>query len=127
MPAANPAPLEETSMSNIARADPFQELARFDPFRDAEGFPAWPRLRRFFQDMPSEPTIKLEVTEGDKAFPVKAELPGVRKEDIAVEVEGNQVSISAEVRRDKAKFADGVLQLTLPKNSGAATTRIAIG
>lgn len=146
-------------MANIMRTDPFRELARFDPFRDVEGF-AWPRLRRLFQDGAEEPTIKLDVTEDERAYHVKAELPGVKKEDIAVEVEGNQVSLAAEVRREKeekkgetivhserfygrqyraftlprpidrntveAKFADGVLDLTLPKNGAAAAQRIAV-
>lgn len=87
-------------MANIVRTDPFRELARFDPFREMEGF-AWPKLRRLFGDMPEEPTIRLDVTEDDKAYFVKAELPGVKKEDIAVEIEGNQVSLAAEVKREK--------------------------
>ena len=145
-------------MANITRFDPFQDLARFDPL---EGFAAWPRgLRRLFQELPAEPTIKLDVSEDDKAYKVKAELPGVKKDDIAVQVEGNQVSISAEVKREKeekqdekvlhteryygrqfrsftlgrdidrkkveAKFTDGVLELTLPKNGTAAPEKIAI-
>ena len=87
-------------MANITRTDPFQELIRFDPFRDLESFTTLPSLRRFFQQMPAEPTIKLDVTEDDKAYHVKAELPGVKKDDIAVEIDGNMVSISAEVKRN---------------------------
>jgi HSP20 family protein len=145
-------------MANITRTDPFREIARFDPFREA--FPAWGRLRRLFDELPAEPAIKLDVAESDKAYTVKAELPGVKKEDIAVEVDGNQVSITAEVKREKeekkgeevlhseryygrqfrsftlgreidrtkveAKYADGVLELTLPKNGKVPTARIAI-
>ena len=89
-------------MANIVtRNDPFQNLARFDPFRDFEGFLGMPRLRRWMSELPSEPTIKLDVTEDDKAYHVKAELPGVKKEDIAVEIDGNQVCLSAEVKREK--------------------------
>jgi HSP20 family protein len=88
-------------MGNLIKTDPFQELMRFEPFRDFEGFtPSWPRLRKMFQEMPVEPTIKLDVTEDDKAFHVKADLPGVKKEDISVEVEGNQVCVTAEVKRE---------------------------
>ena len=87
-------------MSNIIPTDPFRELARFDPFRDVEGF-AWPRLRRWISELPVEPEIKLDITEDDKAYHVKADLPGVKKEDIAVEIEGNRVSLSAEVKRQK--------------------------
>lgn len=88
-------------MPNIIRTDPIAELARFEPFRDLEDFVPWPRLRRWLHEMPAEPAIKLEVTEDDKAYRVKADLPGVKKEDIAVEIEGNQVSLTAEVTREK--------------------------
>lgn len=85
----------------ITRSDPFLELERFDPFRDMEGFFGLPRMRRWMAEMPKEPTIKLEVTEDDKAYHVKADLPGVKKEDIQVEVEGREVSLSAELKREK--------------------------
>jgi HSP20 family protein len=92
-------------MANITKVDPFTDLFRFEPFRDAESlFPA--RLRRLFSEMPAEPTIKLDVSEDDKAYHVKAELPGVKKEDISVEIDGNQVSLSAEVRREKEEKKD---------------------
>jgi HSP20 family protein len=85
-------------MANIIKSDPFNEIFRFEPFRDMEGFfPA--RLRRMLGEM-SEPTIKLDVSEDDKAYHVKAELPGVKKEDIAVEIDGNHVSLAAEVKRE---------------------------
>ncbi len=93
-------------MGNLIKSDPFQELMRFDPFREVEAFAPWPRLRRMFQEWPTEPNIKLDVTEDDKAFYVKAELPGVKKEDIAVEVEGNEVSLTAEVKREKEEKKD---------------------
>ncbi len=136
----------------ITRNDPFQELARFDPFREMESFFPLPRLRRWLAEVPSEPNIKLDVSEDDKAYHVKADLPGVKKEDIAIEIEGREVSLSAEVKREKeekrgetvvhseryygkqyrsftlghdidrdaaeASFADGVLELTLPKKNG---------
>ena len=93
-------------MTNITtRNDPFQELMR-EPFRELEPFFGWPRnLRRWFRDfpIPTEPQMKLDVVETDKAFTVKAELPGVKKEDISVEVDGDLVSITAEVRRETEK------------------------
>ena len=45
--------------------------------------------------------IKVEVSEDDKAYTVHAEIPGVKKEDIRVTVDGNQVAISAEVKNEK--------------------------
>jgi len=53
------------------------------------------------------PQIRLDVSETDKAYAVKAEIPGVRKEDIDVRIEGNRVTISAEVKHDKEEKKDG--------------------
>ncbi|MFO1304897.1 MAG: Hsp20/alpha crystallin family protein [Burkholderiales bacterium] len=44
--------------------------------------------------------IKVDVVEKGDAYVVKAEVPGVKKEDIQVTIEGNQVTISAEVKRE---------------------------
>jgi HSP20 family protein len=43
--------------------------------------------------------MKIEVTESDQGYVVQAEMPGVRKEDIHVQIDGNRVAISAEVKR----------------------------
>ena len=43
----------------------------------------------------------MDVKEDDKAYTVHAEIPGVKKEDISVSIDGNQVSISAEVKSQK--------------------------
>ncbi|HET7060914.1 MAG TPA: Hsp20/alpha crystallin family protein, partial [Nitrosospira sp.] len=40
------------------------------------------------------------VTEDDNAYHVRAEIPGVKKEDVKVQVEGNRVSISAENKQE---------------------------
>lgn len=45
--------------------------------------------------------IKMDVNEDDKAYTVHAEIPGVRKDDIHVTIDGNQVAISAEVKNEK--------------------------
>jgi HSP20 family protein len=41
------------------------------------------------------------VTKTDGSYAVKAELPGVKKEDINVSIDGNQVTISGEVKKEK--------------------------
>lgn len=97
-------------MTNIVRTDPFQELTRFDPFRELEMFTPWTRFRRWMSELPAaEPLMKLDVTENDKAFNVKVDLPGVKKEDIGVEVEGNQVSITAETKKETEEKEGEVL------------------
>ena len=45
--------------------------------------------------------IKLDITENDKDYQVRAEIPGAKKEDIRVTVDGNFVSITAEVKKVK--------------------------
>ena len=88
-------------MGNLTRWDPFGEMARFDPFRDMNDYFKGFMLRPVFQGLEAEPEIKLEISEADKAYTVKADVPGVKKEDIQVSIDGNQVSISAEVKHEK--------------------------
>ena len=84
-------------MSNLARFNPFSELR--DPFSDDffKGF----ALRPVYRMMEGEPQMRLDMSEDDKNFFVKAEIPGVKKEDIKVSVDGNQVSVSGEVKKEK--------------------------
>jgi HSP20 family protein len=53
------------------------------------------------------PQIRIDLSETDNAYAVKAEIPGVKKEDIDVRIDGNQVTISAEVKQDKEEKKDG--------------------
>ena len=86
-------------MANITRFDPFSNFMTFDPFRNMDDFFRMPRrsLGREF----TEPEIKMDVSEDEKAYHVKAEVPGVKKDDIHVSIDGNVVSISAEVKKEK--------------------------
>lgn len=45
--------------------------------------------------------VRIDVTEQNGEYKVYAELPGVRKEDIRVEVEGDQVTLSAETSQER--------------------------
>ena len=56
---------------------------------------------------PAPPAIKVDVEEKDDRYMVKADMPGVAKEDIHVDVDGNMVSIAAEVRREKKEEKEG--------------------
>jgi len=82
-------------MTRVQVYDPFAGSGIDDLFR---GFFA--PVRR---DADSPVSIKVDVTESDKGYVVHAEVPGVRKDDIHVTIEGNQVSISAEVKRETEK------------------------
>lgn len=80
-------------MANILRYD-----AGDDVFDDLfRGF--FMRPVRF--EGQQEVQIKLDVSEDDKSYSVHAEIPGVKKEDIHVTVDGSQVAISAEVKNEK--------------------------
>jgi hypothetical protein len=57
----------------------------------------------FVQPLHGDPLpgqVKLDVRESEGAFEVQAEVPGVKKEDIQVEVDGNVLSLRAEVRQE---------------------------
>jgi HSP20 family protein len=58
-------------------------------------------MRPWLSDVDMEPRIKVDVSEADAAYSVKAEIPGVKKEDIHVAIDGSQVSIEAEIRKEK--------------------------
>ena len=81
-------------MANITRYSPFEDL--FNDF--ARGFWVKP-----LATLPGgeELKMKLDVEEDDKAYKVHAEIPGVKKDDIQVDVHGDQISIRAEVKREK--------------------------
>jgi HSP20 family protein len=105
--------------------------------------------------------MRLDVAERDDAYEVKADLPGVKKEDINVRIDGNLVQIDAEIKREKetrgngnrvlrseryqgsisrsfslsqdveegkakARYADGVLTLELPKKTSATARKVQI-
>ena len=47
--------------------------------------------------------IRVDVKESNTDYTVHAELPGVAKSDIQVEIEGNRVSVTGEVKRETEK------------------------
>jgi HSP20 family protein len=53
------------------------------------------------------PRIKIDLSEQDGSYLVKAEIPGVRKEDIDVRIDGDQVTISAETQTQKQQEDKG--------------------
>ena len=53
--------------------------------------------------LPEPSQIKIDVKEDDAAYTVHAEVPGVPKEDINVSIDGNVVSLRAEVRQHDQK------------------------
>ena len=75
-------------------------LSVYDPF--AEVFPEL--FRSVLQPVRATGAealeIKLDVKESDSEYSVEAEMPGVKKEDIHVQIDGNRVAIQAESKRE---------------------------
>jgi HSP20 family protein len=128
-------------MANVRSFDPFP--ARLDDFFKG----TFLQPVRFDIGEP-DMQIKVNVTRSENAYAVEAEMPGVRKEDIRVTVDGGMVTLSGEVKQEKeekkgeqvvraeryfgkiersfslpqeidqaavqARYADGVLKLSLP-------------
>jgi len=140
-------------MANLTRFSPFDEA--FDDL--VRGF----FVRPVSYEHPAGPAqFRVDVSENEKAYVLRAEIPGVKKEDINVTIDGDTVAISAEVKNEKdvkngervlrsersygklyraftlsqaleeagthAKYAEGVLELTLPKQAAVQAKRIAI-
>ncbi|SAL86856.1 heat shock protein Hsp20 [Caballeronia choica] len=80
-------------------------LSRFDPFSIEPVSEMFQGLFRPLRGISNEDAplaqMKIDVTENDTAYQVKAELPGVDKKDIDVKIDGNVVSINAKVERDR--------------------------
>ncbi|HES76465.1 MAG TPA: Hsp20/alpha crystallin family protein, partial [bacterium] len=79
-------------MSNISRYDPYEMTEPFDNL-----FRGFLRPVQMEKDLPH---IRIDVKEDEKAYVVHANIPGVAKDDIHVTMEGNTVSISAEVKKN---------------------------
>lgn len=61
--------------------------------------------------LPAASQIRIDVNENDKEFVVQAEIPGVPKEDIHVSIDGNTVTLQAEVKQhDKQTDGERVLR-----------------
>ena len=87
-------------MANVTRFDPFNDLVD-DLFK---GF----LVRPVSYEGRGEvlPRVKVDVAEANGAYVVNAELPGVRKEDIQVSIDGNEVTLVAEAKREKEASKD---------------------
>jgi HSP20 family protein len=81
------------AMANLTRYTPFEDL--FNEL--TQGYMVKPLSAHGHGEL----RMKLDVKEDDSSFNVRAEIPGVKKEDISVDVNGNQVSLRAEVKQEK--------------------------
>jgi HSP20 family protein len=147
-------------MPDISRFDPLNEIAQFDPFLNMNDFFRGFGMRPLMREFEREPKIKMDVSEEDNAYLVKAEIPGVNKNDIHISIDGNLVSIGAEVKKEseemkggklirseryfgkvsrsftlenevdtekvQARYADGVLEVNMPKKANGSKKQISV-
>lgn len=137
------------------RGDPAPDF--WDPF--AEFTQLWDRMGRLFEQTGDAGltgwTPVVETEESDEAYLVRAELPGMKREDVNVELRGNELHVTGEVneegggkstlRRRQGRFAyraslpgdadldkvdaqlaDGVLTVRMPKTAQGQSRRIQI-
>lgn len=87
-------------MSNLRLFDPTLNDPVESMFRR---FMAPLRLDRHLDEL----DIRVDVTEKDGIFKVRADLPGVKKEDINVRIDGNLVQIEAQTQEEKEVKGEG--------------------
>jgi HSP20 family protein len=88
-----------------------QQLSRWDPFADL-AFPEWGRfpefggLRRWFEE--ADPGRRLglsapvvDITETDDRYQVSAEVPGVKKDDLTLEVQEGVLTLRGEKKQER--------------------------
>lgn len=102
-------------MSQITRYDPLDDLFR--------GF--FVRPVEMGKDIEA-PSIKLDVKEQDKVYVVHAEMPGIKKEDIHVSIDGAVVSISAE-RKEEKEVKEGERVLRSERYFGKVSRSFQLG
>lgn len=109
-------------MASLNRVDP-----RFDPFGELVDNLFKGYLVRPVWNESGEPALrmKLDVAESGDRYVVHAELPGVRKEDIQVTIDGAQVTLSAEVKR-APEPGDTARWLHVERAAGKATRSFAL-
>ncbi len=92
-------------MTLIKYRGPTPELFPTVPFEDFQN-----RIRKFFNDaalpayLPTETvafTPPVEVVETEKAIMLTAELPGLKKEDVSIELEDNLLTLKGEKKTER--------------------------
>lgn len=83
-------------------------------------------MRRFFAPLRFEldnPPLdmRLDIAEREGAYQIKADLPGVKKEDINVRIDGNVVQIDAEIKQEKETKSNGGRLLRCERYHGSVS------
>ena len=70
--------------------------------------------------------FRVDVSENEQAYVLRAEIPGVRKDDINISIDGDQVAISADVKNEK-EVKDGERVLRSERYYGKVYRAFALG
>ena len=93
-------------MSQLTHWNPFKSLAKTDINSNFEDFFRSFAMRPAWRELDLMPEIRIDVNEDDKSYKIKADIPGMKKEDIAISVDGRQVEIRAE-NKNQVEKKDG--------------------
>ena len=98
---------------NMTRANPRSDLVR------GGGGGVFPGIEDFFRDLSLAPALraleqaprmKVDVEENDQAYILRADVPGANREDITVSIDGNMVSIRANVEQERTDQSGNMLR-----------------
>ncbi|GAB2881771.1 Hsp20/alpha crystallin family protein [Uliginosibacterium flavum] len=103
-------------MANIVRTDPLEDLFRGFFVRPLDVGANW-------WDAPS---VKLDVREAGDTYMIEAELPGMKKEDIHVQIDGSVVSITGE-RKQEREVKEGERLLRMERSYGKVSRSFDMG
>ncbi len=110
-------------MLNVARYTPFDEAVN----QLLRGFVVRPVAGSVAAEADDTAVkFRADIAENDKAYTVHAELPGVKKDDIQISIDGDQVSISAQARREK-EVKEGERLLRSERYTGKFYRAFALG
>lgn len=107
-------------MTKLTRYDPLDDLLRgffVRPVQMGDEVGSWAETAA---------SIKIDVKKQDKAYLVHAEMPGIKKEDIHITIDGPAVSISAE-RKDSKEVKEGERVLRSERHFGKVSRSFQLG
>ena len=94
-------------MTNLVRWDPFSDTNRIDRTFNRmmrRAFSGWPRLAVEGEAFEWSPST--DISETDKEYLIRAELPAVKKEDVKVTVDGGMITIEGERKQEKEEKSE---------------------
>lgn len=88
---------------NMARYTPRTDLLRsaLPSFPDVGNLLRSLSLAPVLRDLETAPRMKVDIEETDQAYILRADVPGADREDIAVTIDGNTVSIRANIEQQR--------------------------